>query len=258
MKFRVLSTVIVIAFVVVACGFKKSPPPPQIKTTGMFAPVAVLELFTSQGCSSCPPADALLAQTVANAKKEGKNILALSFHVDYWNRLGWADPFSSNEFSQRQSRYVSAMKLESAYTPQMVVNGSTEFVGSDESLLTQSLSKVLNTKAEVNFKTLTATFADGKPIKVAYSIEGNVVAAKINFALVSLNETTVVKRGENAGHTLTSENIVRQLITKDAASSGEIEFTNMPVAAKSNTAVIAFVQQDKSLKIIGGAMAIFN
>jgi len=102
MKFKLFIAVISIALAVMACGFKKSPKPLQTKVNGNFEPVAVIELFTSQGCSSCPPADALLAQTITDAKTNGKKILALSFHVDYWNRLGWADPFSSAAYSARQ------------------------------------------------------------------------------------------------------------------------------------------------------------
>ncbi|MCU1263294.1 MAG: hypothetical protein JWO80_6179, partial [Bryobacterales bacterium] len=91
----------------------------------------VVELFTSEGCSSCPPADKLLAeieraQPVANAQ-----VLVLSEHVDYWNRLGWRDPFSSVQFSQRQSDYSAAFQKDGVYTPQMVVDGRAEFVGSN-------------------------------------------------------------------------------------------------------------------------------
>ncbi len=258
MKFKIFPAIAFIALVVVACGFKKSPKPLQAKSNGMFEPVAVIELFTSQGCSSCPPADALLAQTIAAAKTNGKKIFALSFHVDYWNRLGWADPFSNAAYSARQSSYVSHFGLDGAYTPQMIVNGNKEFVGSDNSLLTQSLADALKTKAEINFTSLNATFAEGKPITVNYTTEGNIAGAKINFALVSLNETTNVKRGENGGRTLTNENVVRQWVTKTANNSGEITFANPPVSAKNNTAIVAFVQEDKSFKITGAAMAVIN
>jgi hypothetical protein len=255
MKFIKLSSLAVIILVVVACGFKRSPQPAPVKSNGMFEPVAVIELFTSQGCSSCPPADALLAQTITNAKATGKNIFALSFHVDYWNRLGWADPFSNAAYSARQKNYVTRFGLDGAYTPQMIVNGTEQFVGSDKDLLTQSLTKALNTKTAIQFKQLTATFAEGKPVKVNYAVEGDIAATTINFALVSLSETTVVKRGENGGRTLTNENIVRQLVSKITTTSGEIEFTSAAVAAKNNTAVIAFVQNEKSGQIIGAAMA---
>ena len=248
------------AFALMACGNTTSTSKniPDPKTTGTFEPVAVIELFTSQGCSSCPPADELLAQTIAYAKKEGKKIFALSFHVDYWNRLGWSDPFSKAAYSQRQNDYVTAMSLQGAYTPQMVVNGSSEFVGSDKNALAQSLTKALAVKTETGFKNLASTYGDGKSIKVQYSLEGNFANSTMNFALVSLSETTSVKRGENGGRTLTNENVVRQWISKTANSSGEIEFTNTPIPAKENIAIVAFVQQEKDFKIIGAAMAKMN
>src|SRR5262245_43259594 len=94
---------------------------------GSYAPVVILELFTSEGCSSCPPADKLLPELT----KLGSNIIPISFHVDYWNRLGWVDPFSSSNYSDRQRKYGEQFKLESIYTPQLVVNGEYELVGSN-------------------------------------------------------------------------------------------------------------------------------
>src|SRR5215831_2449684 len=127
---------------VLACSFKPAD---------NFAPVAVIELYTSQGCSSCPPADRLLAQTIADANSAGKNIFAMEFHVDYWNQLGWTDPFSDHKFSERQQDYDSRLKT-SVYTPQMVVNGKTAFVGSAQSELKSALSSALQENAVVSFK----------------------------------------------------------------------------------------------------------
>ena len=92
---------------------------------------AVVELFTSEGCSSCPPPDALLAEILEDARKDGRRVFCLSFHVDYWNRLGWTDPYSAPAFSRRQQSYAQAFKNDQVYTPQMIVNGTEEFVGSD-------------------------------------------------------------------------------------------------------------------------------
>src|SRR5476651_2422634 len=97
---------------------------------------AVVELFTSEGCSSCPPAD----EAIAKLQKEsnGKPVYILAFHVDYWNRLGWKDVFSNADYSERQNEYAKYLRLESVYTPQVVVNGKKEFVGSEESTLQSS------------------------------------------------------------------------------------------------------------------------
>ena len=92
---------------------------------------AVVELFTSEGCSSCPPADALLAEQVRDAREHGRPVYCLAFQVDYWNRLGWADPYSDAGFSRRQNDYAQAFQSDRVYTPQVVVNGTEEFVGSD-------------------------------------------------------------------------------------------------------------------------------
>ncbi|MFN0083145.1 MAG: DUF1223 domain-containing protein [Ferruginibacter sp.] len=250
--------VIVLLAGAILVGFQKSHSSTNKlpkKITTLFEPIAVVELFTSQGCSSCPPADRLLSQTISN--KNGKKIFALSYHVDYWNRLGWTDPFSNAGFSKRQNEYVQALNINGAYTPQVIVNGNNEFVGSDRAALTAALSKALKVKAEVNFKQLEAIQTADNTIKVTYVAEGDFTDANINFALVSLSETTAVKRGENGGATLTSENIVRQLVTKKAVGSGEITFSGKPIPAIGNAAVIVFIQEQSSFNIVGAAMAKF-
>ena len=121
---KVILLFVIISLLIAGSAFKSN-----FKSSASFQPVAVIELFTSQGCSSCPSADQLLSQTINEAKKDGRKIFALSFHVDYWNRLGWADPFSTNEYSQRQRAYAAQLNDNSVYTPQMIVNGSRQFVG---------------------------------------------------------------------------------------------------------------------------------
>src|SRR5438309_7939527 len=104
----------------------------------------VVELFTSEGCSSCPPADALLAEL---AKRP--DVLALSFHVDYWDRLGWKDPFSSRAATDRQNRYAKLLKLATVYTPQIVVDGRWEAVGSDRADVERALDRARRDRPEV-------------------------------------------------------------------------------------------------------------
>jgi hypothetical protein len=250
MKNKIFLYVLLLAVVILFFSFKNKK---AAETMTDFEPVAVVELFTSQGCSSCPSADRLLTKTIFNAAKENKKIFALSFHVDYWNRLGWADPFSNKNFSNRQTDYVSILNSSGPYTPQMVVNGSNEFVGSDEAALSKNLNKALHTNAGVNFRQLSPTLKSNKALTIKYALGGNIEACTINIAVITLKETTAIKRGENEGSTLTNENVVRQLITKNANKEGEIEITSLPNTIKNNIAIIAFVQQKDDYKIIGAA-----
>ena len=251
MKLTIIALAAVAFGSIAACTIKAEAGKP-VSSVGSFEPVAVIELFTSQGCSSCPAADRLLSKTIKEAGKKGQNIFALSFHVDYWNRLGWADPFSDARFTQRQSVYVSAMNLNGAYTPQMIVNGTSEFVGSDNASLSRSLADALHTKAEVKFTKLDAAYTTGGSLKVQYGLEGKFAGSKINVALVSAEETTVVKRGENGGRTLKNENVVRRLITGNAVGSGEVSFSSPPTP--KNTVIVAFIQEGNNRKIVGAAM----
>ena len=249
MKKPILLSVI-ISLLIAGSAFQSN-----FKSRASIQPVAVIELFTSQGCSSCPSADHLLAQTINEAKKDGRKIFALSFHVDYWNRLGWADPFSAKEYSQRQRFYAAQLNNNSVYTPQMIVNGSRQFVGSDEHDLKDALNKSLNTAPAAAFKTLTASLQNNTPPRVKFSLDGSYAGCNINFALISLSETTSIKRGENGGLTLTNENVVRQFITVPATAQGVINFKLSPVPAGNNMAIVAYLQQSSNLKIIGASMA---
>src|ERR1700730_15247904 len=107
-------------------SFRKTRAVAQAQAVADGAPV-LLELFTTEGCSSCPPADALLSELGSSTK----SVIPLAYHVDYWNHLGWADPFSSHQWSERQSEYVQALNLDGAYTPQMVIGGRWQCAGSD-------------------------------------------------------------------------------------------------------------------------------
>ena len=222
-----------------------------------FKPVAVVELFTSEGCSSCPPADKLLAKTLSETEGSNPNVFGLAFHVDYWNRLGWKDTFSTAQFSERQGMYASAMHLNGVYTPQMVVNGATEFVGSDKSSLDEAILKSLNTKAEAGFSNLRTTQNNGN-LTVDYELKGDIKNCQIHFALISLHVSTSVKNGENRGHLLEHTNVVRQFISYPAAVSGHVVFSNCSNYNAANTAVIAFVQQQNGLRIITAAMVKTN
>ena len=181
---------------------------------------AVVELFTSEGCSSCPPAD----QLVAKIQKEDadKPVYVLAFHVDYWNRLGWKDMFSSPDYSRRQEDYAAYLHLQSVYTPQAVVNGKTELVGSEESTLRKAIQSNL-AKAPAAMLTINATTPNGNKTSITYSTEGTDKNTVLLIALVQKNAQTKVERGENQGRTLNHVQIVRKLQKIDlSGSSGSV------------------------------------
>lgn len=206
--------------------------------------VHVLELFTSEGCSSCPAADRLLNKV----KAEGDSaVFVLSYHVDYWDYLGWKDPFSQAAFSNRQREYARRFQLESIYTPQVVVDGGEEFVGSDESRLRAALTKI--TPAAVSIMATAAT-AGQKAVQVSYSLS-SAEGLSLHLAVVQTEATTDVKRGENGGRTLQHVNVVRELITADAKPAGTIEIRLPDNINPESLSLIVFVQEKGSGKITG-------
>jgi hypothetical protein len=206
----------------------------------------VVELFTSQGCSSCPPADALI-HDIANDPAMRGRVIPLAFHVDYWDSLGWRDPFSSAEWTQRQARYARTMRLSSAYTPQAVVNGTREFVASNRAALSAALEKASNEKPRTEI-TLTAR-REGN--SVIANIHANVAANDdLLLAIAEDGVTTKIEHGENAGRTLTNDAIVRRLIRVTPGQS------TIPLAAAwHNVTAAAFVQDRNTLAIGASATA---
>jgi hypothetical protein len=208
------------------------------------APV-VVELFTSQGCSSCPPADALI-HDIANDPALRGRVIPLAFHVDYWDSLGWRDPFSSAEWTQRQARYARTMRLSSAYTPQAVVNGSREFVGSNRAALSAALEKASNEKPRTEI-TLSAR-REGNSLVA--NIHANVPANDdLMLAIVEDGVTTKIEHGENAGRTLTNDAIVRKLVR---VAPGETTIRVPLDAAWRDVSATAFMQ-DRATMAIGAA-----
>lgn len=173
-------------------------------TLGEYDAVVVLELFTSQGCSSCPPADILLDK----AKMEHpENVFALSYHVDYWNYIGWEDPFSKSAFSKKQSAYNQKFKSRSNYTPQLVVNGKEHFVGSNRTKLDNKIA-LYGQKKALNGIKLSNVAQNGRTITFDYGVNGAVEDKQLRAVLVLDERTTAVKRGENRSRVLKNANVV--------------------------------------------------
>ncbi len=209
---------------------------------------AVLELFTSEGCSSCPPADDVLRGLAIDS-----NVIALSFHVTYWNRLGWTDSFSQKKFDERQYAYGEKFHASGVYTPQAVINGLAEMVGSKKSQVTQAVKNALETPSKVTIS-LKKSVKDGD-IEVNYKLLGDVPKdAILQFALVESAFATKVKRGENEGRTLKHDNVVRDFETRQAADTeGSVAFFPLSGWQVKNCTVVAFVQEKGLGKILGAA-----
>ena len=214
----------------------------------------VIELFTSQGCSSCPPADRLLTEIDSLRDEHGLPIYCLSFHVDYWNSLGWKDPYSSKLYTQRQRDYSAAFRSNRVYTPQMIVNGETEFVGSRGADAKAALRSALATPATTAV-TLQATLtSDEASADVEFRVRGHERGSVLNVALVQDEVANEVPRGENAGRELAHVQVVRALkaVSLDEAK-GKVKLKLSPDLATGALGVIAYVQDPRSMRISGAA-----
>jgi hypothetical protein len=210
----------------------------------------LLELFTSQGCSSCPSADKLVEKTLLDAQKSGKKVFSLSYHVDYWDRLGWKDPYSQAEFTQRQYDYSKWMNSENVYTPQIVVNGQEEFVGSDSKKMAQTLSKLSEGSSKILLQFEHIEWKN-EAINLDINVSDLPKNSQLNVALVSKNTETSILRGENEGRKLTGVNVVRFLQKVSATNlKNKINILIPKDLDKSNARIIAFLQDKNTHQII--------
>ncbi|MBS1840688.1 MAG: DUF1223 domain-containing protein [Acidobacteria bacterium] len=224
----------------------------------------IVELFTSEGCSSCPPADALLTRLDQQGRLGNAEIIALEEHVDYWDQLGWRDPFSSAQWTQRQQDYAAAFRNDGVYTPQMIVDGRKEFVGSSQSSARSAIADASRApKAEV---ALTANPVS--PLQAHLKIDVKMLpdpAAKSAQVWLAVTESGLhsnVKHGENAGEDLHHAAVVRSLRKiADAKQGAAIAYAgeeDVPLDStwqRGNIRLVVFVQDPKSKHILGAAMA---
>lgn len=231
----------------------------------------LVELFTSEGCSSCPRADDLLSKLVSSETIAGVQVIALGEHVDYWNNLGWADPYSNAGFSQRQRGYSEAFNLDSVYTPQMIVDGHEEFVGGDWNRLHGAILKAAETqKGRINLAlTIQPDPGQNSPI-VRLTVEVKDLPARsagedaeVLFAITENNLQTQVSRGENSGRYLHHSAVVRELDVLGHIGPDEEKFAAKKLISVSpgwrreNLNAIAFVQERRSRRVIAvGALSL--
>ena len=240
------------------------------KRTGASHKAVLLELFTSEGCSSCPSADVLLRDLQKQGTVEGVPIIALSEHVDYWNNGGWRDPFSSAGFSRRQNEYANAFRLDSVYTPQMVVDGKAEFVGSDEDKARNAIRRAANApKADVTIMRAEAD-TPGEPasnpnaVRLRVRVENlphlaSGERADVILAITENNLRSHVGRGENAGRRL-AHTAVTRLLKPIGSVKGQEPFSGAATVTvesgwkRADLSAVVFVQEHNSHKIEGAAI----
>ena len=214
----------------------------------------VVELFTSQGCNTCPPADAYLGKL---AKRRG--VIALSFHVTYWDYLGWKDPFGSPKSTKRQRTYARQFKRGYVYTPQMVIDGQAELVGSRTGQIDRAIARAGARKDKIAVRLVRG--ADGKVTAMLPARDENAKAesATVWMVLIDREHKTKIKRGENGGKRLTYTHVVRTL-RKVGAWRGEKAALELPVTETipgRRDACVVLLQSDKTGRILGAALMPF-
>ena len=231
----------------------------EANSNGTTRTPVLVELFTSEGCSDCPPADALLERLDRSQPVSSADLIVLSEHVDYWDDIGWRDPYSSHEFSNRQGEYARRFRLAGPYTPQMVVDGDMELVGSDErraihvienSIKAEKLPVVLSSIHREGDKTLAVHIEAGPS-----DASGRRAPAQVWIALADNSVQSSVRGGENSGRTLKHVAVVRNLTlvgTVDNASTFSKDVTvNTENTDPQDLRIIAIVQERGVGKVLG-------
>ena len=219
----------------------------------------LIELFTSEGCSSCPPADVLLGRLDRFQPVPNADLIVLSEHVDYWDDIGWKDPYSSHRSSLRQSDYARRFRLEGPYTPQMVVDGDAQLVGSDEHEALRVIgnaAKVTKIPVSVSAPHLEGTNSLAVHVDVKPTLSAvKPISGLVLIALADESDQSSVRRGENAGRFLTHVAVVRTL-TQVGMIDGRATFSkdvrvNTGNANLHNLRVVAIVQETTAGRVLG-------
>lgn len=238
-------------FIFCATSFLRSAKP-VLATAGHRS--VIVELFTSEGCSSCPPADALLGHLRQDLAAQQIEVLPLGFHVDYWNSLGWNDRFSSAEFTRRQQDYTKTMKLDGPYTPQMVVNGEAEFVGNDAAQAHGMIIRAANQPQNAEIKISPAP--DSK-LFVQVKTPGSADNSAVLLAITEDNLSTKIGAGENNGRTLHHAAVVRAFKEIGKLHAGRFEAA-VPLSLqkdwkRNDLRIVVFVQDGPGGRIESAA-----
>ena len=213
-------------------------------------PILIAELFTSEGCSSCPSAEALLKEMADMTSKESVAVVGLAFHITYWDHLGWKDPYSQPEFTSRQKKYDEFLTTQQ-YTPQVVINGEFEFVGGNPIAFRNAIAKAVSTPYYFSLDA-TATHTDNK-VTIDYAVDKKPRSESLNVALVQTSIENHVMNGENKDRVLKHYNVVRKFQTVDLESSGQLTFELPPDLAVNKCELVLYVQHRRNLRVMGAS-----
>ena len=265
------SAVVAVASVCAAMAWAVSAAPAaEVRAAGpdATAPVIVIaELFTSEGCSSCPPADDVLTRLITSQPVAGVTVVGLGEHVDYWDRLGWRDPFSSASFTSRQSLYgANVFRTGNIYTPQIVIDGRLEGIGSDFNAIRKA---VLEAAKSLKAALTVSGRRDGDRLSVDLQVDAapEVIRKESADVIVAITEdrlVTDVRRGENGGRTLKHSAVVRSLMTvgefglQDRAFSKTASTTLSHEWKTENLRIVAFVQERQSRRVLGAGSIVLS
>jgi hypothetical protein len=216
----------------------------------------LVELFTSEGCSSCPPADALLRQVNGSQTSAGQLVVGISEHVTYWNSLGWSDPFSSPLYTERQNAYSERFHLEGVYTPQMVINGAEQIVGSDRAALLHAVQQEGTQQPRISLRILSVSIS-GRTLTVNFSTSGDLPkqGADLMAVLTDDSDRSNVLHGENSGRNLAHVAVARSLsrVTRVQAAGERTVQIQIPASfqAAQGHHLILFAQAPGNGRVLG-------
>jgi hypothetical protein len=213
-------------------------------------PFALVELFTSEGCSTCPPADELLSTVKKDAMKSGKNVITLAYHVDYWNKFGWKDPYSKMQFTLRQENYSRVVPEKEMYTPQAIINGRASFTGSKKSEMKDNIEKALQTTPDFSL-ILHVDSTVNDTLYITYDFTKHSKDFTLRFVLTEDGLTSHITGGENAGKTITHDSVVRYLYSVDSPPvRGNFKLPLNVFTGTGTRNLVAFVQKKITMNVL--------
>ncbi len=261
LKFTFSLAAVLMAFLATALPHIYKAPVAPIPSDGSHPGPVVIELFTSEGCSSCPPADAFLKQLAEAGRVNDVDVIAIEEHVDYWDRLGWRDPFSSQDWTERQEQYAHVFRHDGPFTPQFVVNGRRDFVSMSSREALQSIVEASTASAaELH---LSPTGDSPRSAEFSITIQNappETHSAVLLLAVTERGLSSNVLRGENQGRNLVHAPVLRALTrvripkaTQSAVMETKAKIALNPSWKRENLRFVIFLQDQKSLHIVGAA-----